>query len=234
MAAKKTTGDLVPLSTDAITSVAFETLPGWEKLEVRDKDIVINQTKQINTLRDKTKYELGERLHTVREIMKASKMWERWLKEHAHIDRSTAHRAISYYDQQAKLQLPPAIMQEMRRLDITLDENKVKLMPPPKNATPGSPELKTWIEAQTDSKNFVVHTEPPPDNAKAMQSQVMHMVKACFIKLPNNHKAKQKWIHDICAMSLGVLGVSTPQTITPMGIPEELVKRGPGRPRKEA
>ena len=199
---------------------------GWDKLEVRDKDIVITETKAILALRHTVKHAMGEHLAKVRKILEPKKMFEIYLRG-LDISRATAYRYIGYFETLEKT-LPPPVLIEVLKRDVVLSAKRVEAFPPPKDGAPG--EINKWIDMQERGTGRIIKVSVPEETPEMLMKQNINDIRRTFSRLPNNHKTKAAWIIQLCGMCLGLAGMSGTH-IEAVAIPESL-KVVRGRPRK--
>lgn len=231
MAAKKKESSIVPVEvTQPVVLAPSEWLKGWNKLEVRDKDIITTETKSIFEQHTKFKQNVAMHLLKVRKILLPLKLYETYLyglNKQKIISRSTANRYVREYEYM-QLALPAPVFQQALDEDRKINVSLIEHIPPPKGDDPE--ENKVWLERVAAPGKKL---KPVGNVAEASLAITFAQVKNAYGHLPANHKTRQKWVTDLCGAALHMLGVTTGQTINPSPLPDHMLKKR-GRPRKDA
>lgn len=229
MAAKKKETSITPVEiTQPIVLPPSEWFKGMSKLEVRDQDIVSNETRLLVESHTKFKQSAALHLLKVRKILLPLKLYETYLNglsDQKILSRATANRYVREYEYM-QLALPGPVFKQALDEDRKINVSLIEHIPPPKGDDPE--ENKVWLERVAAPAKKL---KPVGDPTEYSLKNTFNTVRLAYQDLPKNPKTRQKWVLDLCSASLHMLGVSTSQTIQPSPLPEHL-KVVRGRPRK--
>jgi hypothetical protein len=231
-----------------IPETAFTEWSGWDKLSGDEQKIVINEGKllaQALLQYGNSKIAIGEHLTKLQGILEPHNLFGRFLKNF-HFSKRTAYRYISGF-QNAKGLLPEPILKAAmaRGVNILGDSTEkplgvytdaVEKLPPPREAN--AEQANTWLnkleEVRKETRSTgAAFTMEVPQDPQTLLKECYRFVHLRYRRLPNNHKVRQSWVHKLTGMILADLGVSGPQTFTPMAVPEDF-KAQRGRPTQVA
>jgi hypothetical protein len=242
---RKSQTEIVPMHATpvVITNESFKDVEGYVALEVREQDQIVNRHRSIiknYAAAGKIMQTVAEELFEQRQVMKKTRTWEAYMDTRVIPDtgmsRPSILRALQRVDAEKKLQLAPAITQELRSIDKPINLKKIRVVAaPPKNPTPAQAREYAIELTSPARRSAEVATNRVDTNGQDVRF-------AAFIRdgrklyMEKHGKAKQEFIKEVCGYLLTIGGIQSAQTIEPRAIPERLVyeKLKPrGRPRLE-
>jgi len=233
----------VRTDSDRIVPVSeYRALAGWDKLGANDQQTVLTNGRalaQAMLVNGYSRLAIGAYLTEVQAVLEPHSMFGKFLKMF-HFTPRTGYRFIAKY-KHAQAKLPPAVLKAAMARGIDMageDENRplgkytdiVKKLPPPKEADPT--EANAWLDRVEDVRRTspapsppvhptVTHTDP-----ETATREVLWFVRSRYKKLAP--RSKKPWANNVLGMLMTEFQLTS---ISPVGIPPELIQAGRGRPR---
>lgn len=232
-----------PKSLVLMPPTTISQIEGWSELKPEEQSAVASESQALfQEIANEgfSKLNQGRHLAAIRDILEPKKLWLKFLKTLPNITERSAYRYITAWTHAEKTLPEPALKVLLSRGANMVSTSKdkplgaytlpLKRLPPPKDGSPE--ELQEWATKLEKAKNASMnrqHSEPVVTEESLLE-EAFRFARICFRKLPNNHKVRARWVHNLDGMMLAQLGVSNSQSIKPIAAPEEFLT-GPGRPR---
>jgi hypothetical protein len=189
---------------------------------------------------------IGAHLIKVQAILEPHGRFGRFLRRFRFTAR-TAYRYIQRYEN-ASANLPDAILKAamLRGIDISGESPEAPLgkyttaakrLPPPSEPTPD--QAATWLDqvvavqkAEVIDRSTPELVAPVPQDPDTLLKECYRFVSIRYKKLPIGSKVRSRWVHQLTGMLMTELGVSHPQPISPIAVPDDF-RVGRGRPPAE-
>lgn len=235
--------NLSPPSAVALTVSQLSSLPWWGQLSQDDQNLVKMEVAELRRAKFRegaSKLEQGQHLLALRDRLEPKRCFVRLL-DTMRINMRTAYRYMDLY-KEARRRFPGDQLSWILAsgIDIWKYPDSVLKRNPPPELTAGITEIKSYekklaqdvrklkrgqIEgSKKDGDDF------HPPTTDELMGQCFAFWRARFRQLPNNSKSRANWTRDLVGMFLTEMGVSGPQTFSPIAVPEDF-RRGPGRPK---
>jgi hypothetical protein len=223
----------------------FTTLPWWDKLTAHEQSNVIAEGQKLAQSMltyGQARLQVGEHLAALQGILEPHNLFGKFLKTFRFSVR-TAYRYIAGY-KNASARLPQAVLTAAmaRGVNIVGDSEEKPLgvytkaaeaLPPPTNPNPVQAE--TWLTQLevVRKQNRETPTEMPAGDPEVLKREVVRFASLRFERLPQHKRTREAWAKQVVGLLMTKFGISTPQSFTPLPVPEEYqVHRG--RPRSIA
>lgn len=248
---------IAPSGSTAVTEVAvaeistsqFAQLAWWNKLNEQEQNAVVSEGKELaKSLLSygRSRIAIGEHLTKLQGILEPHNLFGRFLKSF-HFSKRTAYRYIAGF-KNARTILPEAVLEvamsrgynmigdsDLKPLGVYTEA--VRKLPPPVNPDPVQAE--TWLnqveEVRRQDKSDVgtqsqTFDSLVPQDPSTLLKESYRFISIRYKRLPNNSKVKAQFVRTLVGMILTELGVSGPQTFSPLAVPEDF-RAQRGRPR---
>lgn len=241
-------------------SSQIQHLTFWKSLKPKDQSTLTEVGRQLPaemTKHGNSGLAIGELLQTAYTILVTRKgAFEHFIKCF-NFSRTTAYRFRSNYVAVTSMLPDPVIQGAMARgMDVVrVYPNAIRKLPPPRalaNSTPGSPEVKRYLdqvvatkkqELSAKRKGIIAKSKDVKDlkkDPKLLLMQSFRLVRNSMRTLDGGHgnfqdrsiKRRKAFLDSLVGMLLSDLGIGNQATFKPEAIPEEFL-RDRGRPRLE-
>lgn len=208
-------------------SIALEKIDGWDTLEQREVEIVVNATQLAREARRQerqSKMQFGKQLQIVREILEPRRLWMAYLKAAFHMSAATGYRYIKYYEV-TEQKLPKQVLTVALNMGYDIPISVLETTRPPK--TDDHETIVRYLERVTLIRPRATSIERSTDD---IVKEWLHAVVLGWPKLPPNPRTRANVIRNYIGMLMTQFGIGNEQTFAPVAIPDNFrVIRG--RPR---
>lgn len=237
-----------PEVINVVPATMFDQSGWFKKLNVTEQKTVQDETlglAQAMLSYGRSKLAIGEHLTKLQSILEPHNAFGNFLRNF-HFSKRTAYNYIRGFAN-AKARLPEVVLQAAmaKGVDIIGETDAkplgrytaaVEKLPPPTNPTPE--QAVTWLNQVEQVRKDTTSQQPvtleaaevAPGDPATMLKECYRFVALRYRRLPQNHKARQKWVNSLVGMVLTELGVGNPVTVHPIAIPQEF-RAQRGRPR---
>lgn len=240
--AAKTTTSLVP-------ETAYTELNWWERLDPQEQNKVKAEGEQLAVAllnHGRSRLAIGEHLRNIQAVLEPKNLFVKFLKNF-HFSVKTAYRYMNGFTN-AQRELPASVLSaamargynmigETEQKPLGIYTSAVRQLPPPANPTPE--QANQWLDSveqvrkktrSTPEAGFATEAEAITQSPELLLKECYRFIENRFKKLPENARERSRWMKDLIAYEMSLIGLEKSTPIMPKAAPSDF-KAERGRPR---